>query len=530
VYLAVSSANLTLSGWGRNAESFGETWIHTQGQGELCEPLHDLLNWLDANCGISEKQGGVAAIRKTLDSLPNRRRFNIDPENPKPWSSSLYARLYVSVLPVSKEKNTYGFANFLRKGKRKPHELWGYSPYWGDVASNIEGFGAESTVLVPAMRSDGLALSLSSDQFGDLNQETTWVYRNEEEAGDRFWHMKAYSINYGKSHSMAVGSCNFTGAGLKGGVEGNVEAMIVFDNKDDSWLPKSVGDVAYDDFCVEVEVEEGVPEPVPVAIVVVWDWMEQSWRWWLNPSQGQSKFELHLPGMGPFAIKAPGGKKRGPQPSRGAKYTVSYSVGDMRKSWEGQVVELNLVHSQRTYGRPLSALDILESWRTGSPPGDGNSSSRNKSEGDEDDEIKSDPPAAFDVVNLYDLFRSTRALRERLEKQSNPAIQRSILVGRADSAMSLAYLADREHEVPVVRYLILREIYDIVSKWSCLFEQDEIAVVRRAEEIANRARKKVLQDLKKELQPHLRHKSSQMLKWFELRLKKLDRTVVHESV
>ena len=32
VYVAVSSANLTLSGWGRNAESFGETWIHTRRQ------------------------------------------------------------------------------------------------------------------------------------------------------------------------------------------------------------------------------------------------------------------------------------------------------------------------------------------------------------------------------------------------------------------------------------------------------------------------------------------------------------------
>ena len=45
VYLAVSSANLTLSGWGRNAESFGETWIHTRKQ-QAWGGLDGFLAWL----------------------------------------------------------------------------------------------------------------------------------------------------------------------------------------------------------------------------------------------------------------------------------------------------------------------------------------------------------------------------------------------------------------------------------------------------------------------------------------------------
>lgn len=526
VYLAVSSANLTLSGWGRNAESFGETWIHTQKQ-QPWGALRELLDWLDSYCNLKEKQGAVAAIRKTLNSMPDRRRFNNDPEKNEPWSGSLNANLYVS---VSRE-NTQGLAGFLREERSRTfEELWVYSPYWSDVAGQIEKFNAKETVLVPALSSDGKTLGLSSEQFAELN-DTTTVCRNEKD-GDRFWHMKACWLSSGYRTRTAVGSCNFTNAGLVGGDTGNVEAMLVFDNEDYSWLPDGDSTAILDDnaFSDEIEAEEGVPEPVPVAIVVVWDWEAQSWRWWLKPSRGQTEFELDLPGMDPIPIEPPGGEKSGNPPIGGAKFTVFFSSGGKRKSWRGHVVELNLVHSRRTYGKPLSATEILESWQSGNPPGGGGSRALNGSEDEDDDESEQEPPAAFDAVNLYNLYRSTRALRDRLKQQTNPSIQRSFLVGRADSAMSLAYLADREQEAPVVRYLILKEIHSIVSDWSCLFEPDKIAVVERAREIANRAREKVRQDLEKELGTSNKRSSDRMLEWFENHLSKLDTTTSHESV
>lgn len=231
VYLAVSSANLTLSGWGRNAESFGETWIHTHRQ-QPWKALRELLGWLDSYCNLKEKQGAVAEIRKTLDSMPNRRRFNTDPKRNEPWSGSLNASLYLSV----SQENTQGLAGFLREERsRASEQLWVYSPYWSDVANQIEKFNAKETVLVPALSSDGKTLGLSSEQFAELN-DTTTVCRNEKD-GDRFWHMKAYWLSSGYRTRTAVGSCNFTSAGLVGGDIGNVEAMLVFDDEDWSWLP-----------------------------------------------------------------------------------------------------------------------------------------------------------------------------------------------------------------------------------------------------------------------------------------------------
>ncbi len=54
VYLAVSSANLTLSGWGRNAESFGETWIHTRTQ-QAWRGLDRFLAWLQDYANLGEE-------------------------------------------------------------------------------------------------------------------------------------------------------------------------------------------------------------------------------------------------------------------------------------------------------------------------------------------------------------------------------------------------------------------------------------------------------------------------------------------
>ena len=72
VYLAVSSANLTLSGWGRNAESFGETWIHTRGQ-QAWTALDALFDWLGSHSSLGEKQGStdaVARVRAALARMP----------------------------------------------------------------------------------------------------------------------------------------------------------------------------------------------------------------------------------------------------------------------------------------------------------------------------------------------------------------------------------------------------------------------------------------------------------------------------
>ena len=167
VYLAVSSANLTLSGWGRNAESFGETWIHTPRQ-QSWQALDSLLSWLSAHSPLGESRtdsDAVSRVRAALARMPERKRF-IDNGN-EPWAGTLYAEFYASVV------HTDGLPAFLQGNRRRrPSEVRAYSPYWSDVAEQVEAFNARKMVLVPARRMDGAVLGLSQEQAADLDEHT----------------------------------------------------------------------------------------------------------------------------------------------------------------------------------------------------------------------------------------------------------------------------------------------------------------------------------------------------------------------
>lgn len=513
VYLAVSSANLTLSGWGRNAESFGETWIHTRHQ-QSWNALNDLLSWLNSHSPLGEKQtntDAVIRIRAALERMPNRRRFN-DPGT-EPWSGTLYADLYASIV------HPEGLTAFLQGGRsRRPSELRAYSPYWSDVAGQVAAFNARKTILVPALRMDRTALGLARYQAAKLDNRAE-IRRNQDDVDSRFWHMKTYRIRHGKTIRTAVGRCNFTRAGLSGG-DGNVEAMLVFD-ADPDWLPQD-RTVETEELADDVQAEEEIPMPVPVAIVVAWDWRAQTWRWWLDAAPQQREFSLYLPGLVPFRIESGTDAKPGKPPVRGAGFTVSYHTDQGERQWQGQVVELNLDHSSRTYGRPLTANEILESWRGQTPTWDhGGGGDGGDLSGDVDD-VDSITPAAFDAVNLYELYRSMRALRVKLNGlDQHPDIQRAYLAGRPDSVMALAHLAERDEEAPIVRYLVLREMYGVISTWAHLTDGD---LVSRAEQMTIQAHDRTLKQLLDELGGNEK-KAARILDWFESELDGLDRVV-----
>ena len=288
VYLAVSSANLTLSGWGRNAESFGETWIHTRRQQAWCG-LDALLGWLQERGRLGEHVGNkdaVTTVRAVLSEMPDRRRFQ--DRDGEPWCGSLQAQFYCSVV------HKRGLPSFLKTiRKRKPTQLWCTARTGATWAEGVREFGAKSTVLIPALRRDRKAMGLSKAEQGALD-DTSEVCGNAQEAeDDRFWHMKAYWIYHGNTAFTAVGSCNFTEAGLAGST-GNVEAMLVFESMELEWPQEREEPVlpAAD----EAPAEEETPTPIPVAIIVAYDWQSRSWRWSLDADPSQSAFRLKLPG------------------------------------------------------------------------------------------------------------------------------------------------------------------------------------------------------------------------------------------
>ena len=521
VYLAVSSANLTLPGWGRNAESFGETWIHTRTQ-QAWHGLDRLLVWLQDYAKLEEEpdhREAVAIVRAALARMPSRYRFRND--DTKPWSGTLYAQFYSSVV------NTEGLPSFLKMGRsRRPAELWVYSPYWGSVSEMVRKFGAERTALVPAMRADRKAIGLSKSQH-DALKDIAKVWRNETERRDvRFWHMKAYWIRYGERIYTAVGSCNFTEAGLVG-AGGNVEAMLVFEDEDiePEW-PEESDTASLEDLSEQPTDEEEAPEPVPLVIVVAYDWQSESWRWFLDADDKQSDFRLLLPtDLAAFRINPGPGKLPGESPDFPAHYKVTYRQDTERRELQGQVVELHLDHTRRTYGKPLSASDILKSWRvhmqTGDTrPQDDNDDGNDDDDGEDGEDANAETPAAFDTVNLYDLYRAMRALRTRLtELRSEPQAQRALLVGRSDSVMALARLADGDAEAPVVRYLVLRELSSIVR--DCEEKVLEGDLARRVHKMKRRAKTTTLKQLASELGGDREH-ARKMLDWFERRLANMD--------
>ena len=130
--------------------------------------------------------------------------------------------------------------------------------------------------------------------------------------------------------------------------------------------------------------------------------------------------------------------------------------------------------------------------------------------------------AAFDAVNLYDLYRAMRALRTKLASlKGQPELQRSYLVGRPDSVIALAHLANRPGEAPVVRHLVLRELGAVVAQWSELLDASLVASVRKMQDVA---RRRTLLRLVSELGTQSR-RADEMIAWFEEELDMLDRTV-----
>ena len=85
--------------------------------------------------------------------------------------------------------------------------------------------------------------------------------------------------------------------------------------------------------------------------------------------------------------------------------------------------------------------------------------------------------------------------------------------------MALAHLADRDDEAPDVRFLVLREMYGVVSTWARVLDDE---LVGRVEEMTTAARNRTLARLRQDLDGDGR-KADLMLDWFEKEFDGLDR-------
>ena len=468
VYVSVSSANLTLSGWGRNAEIFADTWIHTRKQQAWGE-LREFVRWLmhESHLETVSKHGNaLTSLAAVLDDMPNEKCYR-DREG-CPWAGALHHRLYFSPL------HDDGLAPFLRANReRRPERLVVFSPYWSDVNDVLESFDARNVELVPALLPREVpTIGLDVNKVEALCSKG--IYRNIADGDGRFWHFKFYVLEMGARHEVGVGSCNFTSAGTIG-AHGNVESMLAIEygpNEYCEMLPdyNLLEDL---DHKSEDAAEEDAPSPAPVSIVVFYNWKERAYLWWYTPRRTHRDALLDLPAKTGFRLK--GGKsssKSKRPPPKGGRFIVRYFKDDRPCRYEGRIVEVNLDHSTRTYGTPLTVEDIFKSWKGHRLPLGGGIERAPEDAtilGDDDEEGDETSNGAFDAVNLYDMYRAfyerAAQLREHEAAGEERAVQAALTI-RPDGAFALARLvAEDSMSTPAIRFLVLWQTLELFQSF-----------------------------------------------------------------
>ncbi|NDU85229.1 MAG: hypothetical protein G3H99_01245 [Ferrovum sp.] len=478
IYVATMSANLTLSGWGRNREVIADTWIHCNNE-QPWRAVRDYLAWLQKQFPAARKTESplINAIKLLSDGIYERRTLP-DPEG-HAWLDKTYRRLYFSPL----HNSFWGFIKLLKVGAIFGLEV--AAPYWGAPKFSLDELKKEYEMddeiaislvmarLPPAMRTTGLGIidkNALSQQWGKLQ------FRVWENTTGRLHHLKAYRFSTDIGTLGAVGSCNFSEPGLfwkrksdkgKGSVTGNVESMMIDLDPGLEW--KTVG-AKDDDFGAENQPDDA-PEPWPFHVLVFYDWKTEVFSWSVKGDIGQVSPVLTFSGhCVKLADTAKEGRKKGKLAN--GLYTVKLTGPDAGEVLDmtGCVIELNLQESTREYTAPLAAESILLSWIQGAAneplpngldvaePAAGENEWQGEAAG-----IMVDQEAPF--FEFFDFYRAVRQLRTRLQElEKNEDARADLLLHRADSVASLASVILASAHDPVIKYLVLSECLSLLSR------------------------------------------------------------------
>lgn len=516
IWIGVSSANLTLSGWGRNTECFSGVWLSSTRQRHLFEPLEKFGEWLTTATLANSEIDALSKLRAALNALTSEPAADDLPDD-------CGARLYISVV------STGHFGSFLREGRRlRPGYLCIFSPYWSKVPECIELFdpSSDDMWLCPAPLPDGVLGLGRSDAEGAADRGALFWLRDEaqKDAGRPLHHAKIYVVAWQRGdvwrHRVAVGSANCTMAGLQGS-RGNVEAMLAYetgttDPERSQWLSgtkATLGDLQLPD---EAPAEAGGPEPPPVNIQVLYDWKARLYRWDYRRKPGQRRASLVLPRHDPIVLRSGSGKHQGDGPVGAAGFVVRWHAGDGAHEYRGVIGEINLDFSTAQYGRPLTPRDILSAWWTGSrrPRVSRNDDDGPQAEGP-DRSLSSADLSVFEATNLFDIFRGFWGLRRRIQHQKDVMGDqwvRQRLVVADDSVRALADLAWKAPDLDsAVRWLVLRESASLLGQYPGLVDAQMTAEADQRRQVARQALSEALSDA----QDSAELGADAVIEWFE---------------
>lgn len=443
VYLAALSANLTLSGWGRNCEGLADTWIHA-GTEQPAQALKDFLAWLQQQIPASAEDDPLRLAAAGLDQLSGRRHR----ANPEGREESRNLRAYFSPLHDS-------LWRFLREHYGALHKVTAASPYWGQAARIADALQGSSLQLIAAkgpQRMDRVNLGKDTVQqlFGDTESPPLWSWQSPDA---RFFHIKLYQVSTRTHQVIGLGSCNFTEPGQfwrgeNGNASGNVEAML-FDEARFDFPARDALQLAQ---MPQASLQDDAPQALPCYVNLIYDWKEKLFHWQLEPPPCGEAVTLHLPG-GQAVIALDSAHPAGECPGVLASTLFVYDYRG--QSYTGSVIETQLDYSEHRYGTALDALDILESWRSGAtaeppppeqdpaaPAGDAGNNAANT-------EAK---------LDWFEFYRALAAMRGRLDQAgTDPHRLGEWLYARRDSVVALAEQVLAQPLAVVARWLVVHE-------------------------------------------------------------------------
>lgn len=464
IYIAAMSANLSLSGWGRNCEGFADTWVHARSE-KPALALRAMLDWLlKQSLSRASRRGALASAIAWFDEALQTRCSRADPEGNN-WGNKANTRLYFAPSHAS-------LWQFLRSEYGAISRIRAASPYWGGaeaIAKDLAGIPLCLTAAhcPPQMASVGLGQATVDALIPDAQQQrkalSAWTNDHA-----RFRHIKLYEITTARSGVVTgIGSCNFTVAGQfwnSGGrkPDGNVEAML-FDAATCKWdtQPLSLSDLP------EKNADDPV-RPWPFHVAVEYDWSERRYTWRTQGDLGGAPVMLDLHDGGDLqrlSATATSGERIGSRFSHRFTVTRADPISSESEAFQGIVSEINLDHSTQVYGAPLTIEEILQSWQSGA---DAEPVSRSKSgDGDgEDEDSEGVPPGpapgACEAELPFDsfaLYQSLRKLGSKLDAINDPCSTAALdwLVGRSDSVVALARAFSDGRHSAAAAWIVLTE-------------------------------------------------------------------------
>jgi hypothetical protein len=467
IYIATMSANLSLSGWGRNCEGFADTWVHSQSE-QPAQVVRELLTWLRENSVRGGRRDALARAITWGDELQDRRS-RADPDG-NGWNDKIQTRLYFA-------PSHFSLWQFLRTQYGAISHVRAASPYWGGaeaIAKELAGVPLRLTAAhcPPQMAVVGLGRATVDVLIPDASERSAAlsVWKNDKA---RFRHVKLYEVTTARVGVVTgIGSCNFTVAGQfwKSGArtpDGNVEAML-FETATCGWDTQPLALARLP----EVDADDS-PQPWPFHVAVEYDWKARCHAWHTAGELGVATVTLNLHDGGAvlrLRDSAASGRRHDSRFSHRFTVTRVKSVGDEAEIFEGIVSEINLDDSSQIYGTPLTIEEILDSWKSGA---DAEPLRRHPSRKDADDDTEDDIPTdkadttvetpPFDSFALY---QSLRKFRAKLDAIADSSSREAIdwLVGRSDSVLALARaFADGRHS-PSAVWIVLSECEAILRQ------------------------------------------------------------------